>query len=102
MPIICDCLLRYYIPYGESNKDHRDINLNLMELMLTDLCSWLFRKKLTNIEVTLKKEYRLDQKPVPLVKHRSVKQEHKDKDNKESSVSDSVKKEQGEDSEEVS
>ena len=70
--------------------------------MQTDLCSWLFKKKLTNIEVTLKKDYRLDQKPVPLVKHRSVKQELKDKENKESSASDSVKKDHGEDSEEVS
>lgn len=38
--------------------------------MLSDFCGWLFKKKYTNIKVTLKKEYRLETKPTPLHKQR--------------------------------
>jgi hypothetical protein len=55
VPIICDYMLRYYIPHLEAAKEAKDVNLSLMELMLSDFCSWLFKKKLTPIKVTLKK-----------------------------------------------
>ena len=73
VPIICDCMLRYYIPYADTSKEFKEVNLSLIELMLTDFCLWLFRRRLTPIKVNLKKEYRLESKPVPLVKHRSYK-----------------------------
>jgi hypothetical protein len=37
-----------------------------MELMLSDFCDWLFKKRLTLIKVSLKKEYRLERKLSPL------------------------------------
>lgn len=94
VPIICDCLLRYYIPYSDHSKDYRDVNLSLMELILSDFCGWLFKKRFSNIKVTLKKQYRLESKPVPLIKHRSsVKGDAgKEKEHKDESCSDSVKK----------
>ena len=100
VPIICDCMLRYYIPYGDTSKQFKDVNLSLIELMLTDFCLWLFGRRLTPIKVNLKKEYRLESKPVPLVKHRSYKNQPKDKFKESSSGQN--KKEQENSSELIS
>jgi hypothetical protein len=95
LPIVCDCLLRYFIPFGDGAKEYRDVNQSLIELMLADFCTWLAKKKLTRIQIALKKEYRLEVKPVPLPKHRisSHKVDHvKDKSHKESSIEESNNK----------
>ena len=39
--------------------EYTELNGNLMELILTDFCHWLNRRKCTFIEVILNKEYKL-------------------------------------------
>jgi hypothetical protein len=40
--------------------------------MLSDFCDWLFKKQLTLVKVSLKKEYRLELKLVPIEHKKEV------------------------------
>ena len=53
-PLICDFYIRFFLPY-----EYTELNANLMELILTDFCHWLNRRKCTFIEIILNKEYKL-------------------------------------------
>lgn len=63
IPIVCDFMVRCYIPF-----DYKDANLSLMELMLFDFCNWMRKRGLTYVVTTLNKDYRLENKPVLLPK----------------------------------
>lgn len=69
-PIICDFLLRYYLP----TSDYKELNLSLIELMLYDFCRWMLRNALTHVKVQLKKEYRLMVKPTAIARPKCVRQ----------------------------
>ena len=53
-PLIRDFYVRFFLPYEYSELNH-----NLMELILTDFCTWLSKRKCTFIEIVLNKEYKL-------------------------------------------
>lgn len=61
-PLVSDFLIRFYIPEGE-NKDSKEANLSLMELITYDFCSWLSKRQLTNITVSLTRSVEIDFKP---------------------------------------
>lgn len=68
--------------------------------MIYDLCRWLFKKKMTNISIELKKEYNFEERPLMFVKEKgspckndSMKDENekdKEEDSEEEEESDSI------------
>lgn len=43
-PLICDFYIRFFLPFEYSN-----LNINLMELILSDFCAWLNKRGFTFI-----------------------------------------------------
>lgn len=60
MPLIADFFIRYYIPQESKDASYQ----NLMELLTYDFLSWVFDRKLTNIEVIMNKEYKILSKEI--------------------------------------
>jgi hypothetical protein len=73
-PIMCDFIINSYIPIT-FEKELKEINISLMELLIFDFCNWLFLKKLTPIATSFAKEFKLDYKP-PVLKSRGSGSKH--------------------------
>jgi hypothetical protein len=65
--MVSDFLIRFYIPQTE-NKDTKEANLALMEIITYDFCNWLNKSKLTNIKIALSRDIEVDFKPTIQVK----------------------------------
>lgn len=70
-PLVSDFLLRFYIPETE-NKDTKEVNLSLMEIIIYDFCNWLNKRKLTQIKIALGRDVEIDFKPPVQLKNKSV------------------------------
>ena len=51
-PMVSDFLIRLYIPETD-NKDTKEANSSLMEIITYDFCNWLHKCKFTAIRVAL-------------------------------------------------
>jgi hypothetical protein len=107
-PIVSDFLIKHYLPTQEFNKENRDLIVRMVELITSDFCSWLYRRKLTTIKIKLMREYKLDTKPVATTVVKQKNTPKKDEPSKEkehksnSSNSEEHKKPHEEESDEMS
>lgn len=49
-PIICDFFLRFYVPYENKDPDFKAA----IELICFDMCKWMYDRKISIVEVTMK------------------------------------------------
>jgi len=66
-PLVSDFFIRFYIPYSD-NKDIKEANLAIMEIITYDFCNWLHKSGLTNIKIELLRDVEIDFKPSILFK----------------------------------
>jgi len=70
-PLVSDFFVRFYLP-GTDNKDTKEANPSLMEVIVYDFCTWLNSLKLTNIKVFLTRNVEIDFKPVAQAKPKAT------------------------------